>query len=159
SLCFVSGILVVRNLSDIPQDSYGRPGLSHMTVAGAVHHGMKELEVWLQTFAPGSGTPIHRHDCEEIFLVLKGKGTLFLAEPGLEYPGEVVQFHISGNSTMTIPVNSVHQIINTSNEDLQFYVIISRPPIRVFVYRSFLVPHTEAVTHFPYPWDLKTLTS
>jgi hypothetical protein len=33
----------VRNLTERGQDSYGRPGLSHMTIAGAVHHGMKEV--------------------------------------------------------------------------------------------------------------------
>lgn len=33
----------MRNISDLPQDNYGRPGLSHMTVAGSVLHGMKEV--------------------------------------------------------------------------------------------------------------------
>lgn len=36
-------IPVVRNVTELGQDSYGRPGLSHMTIAGAVHHGMKEV--------------------------------------------------------------------------------------------------------------------
>jgi len=33
----------VRNISEIPQDNYGRPGLSHMTVVGSLLHGMKEV--------------------------------------------------------------------------------------------------------------------
>lgn len=37
------GLPIVRNISDLPQDNYGRPGLSHMTVAGSVLHGMKEV--------------------------------------------------------------------------------------------------------------------
>ncbi|KAI7729261.1 hypothetical protein M8C21_002200, partial [Ambrosia artemisiifolia] len=37
------------------------------------------VEVWIQTFAPGTRTPIHRHSCEEVFVVLKGSGTLYIA--------------------------------------------------------------------------------
>lgn len=33
----------MRNISELPQDSYGRRGLSHITVAGAALHGMKEV--------------------------------------------------------------------------------------------------------------------
>ena len=43
-------IPVVRNLTELGQDSYGRPGLSHMTIAGAVHHGMKEVLYSLKGF-------------------------------------------------------------------------------------------------------------
>lgn len=47
-------------MPQIYQHDYGRPGLSHITIAGARHHGMREVEVWLQTFSPGCGTPVHR---------------------------------------------------------------------------------------------------
>lgn len=33
----------MRNVSELPEDNYGRPGLSHTTVAGSVLHGMKEV--------------------------------------------------------------------------------------------------------------------
>uniref|UniRef100_A0A7I4DH64 Uncharacterized protein n=2 Tax=Physcomitrium patens TaxID=3218 RepID=A0A7I4DH64_PHYPA len=82
----------------------------HMTIAGAVHHGMKEMEVWMQTFAPNSGTPIHRHECEEVFITLKGHGTLYLSRSReLDAPGEPEEFQIYPNATFTIPVDSVHQ--------------------------------------------------
>jgi hypothetical protein len=51
------------------------PGLAHLTLAGAVPHGLRRAELLMQTLAPGVATPIHRHDCEEIFLVLRGEGT------------------------------------------------------------------------------------
>ena len=53
------------------------PGLSHRTVAGHLH-GFRDLEVWVQTLAPGAATPIHRHDCEEAIVVLEGSGVLVL---------------------------------------------------------------------------------
>ncbi|KAF8087419.1 hypothetical protein N665_0587s0025 [Sinapis alba] len=117
--CSINGLPMVRNISEIPQDSYGIPGLTHMTVAGSVLHGMKEVEIWLQTFAPGAATPIHRHSCEEVFVVLKGSGTLYLAETHETFPGNPVEFPISANSTFHIPINDPHQArpVKDKNDD------------------------------------------
>ncbi|PON52881.1 Auxin-binding protein [Trema orientale] len=155
SKCSINGIPLVRNISELHQDNYGRGGLSHITVAGSVLHGMKEVEVWLQTFSPGSYTPIHRHSCEEVFVVLKGTGTLYLASSSHQkYPGNPQQFSIFSNSTFHVPVNDAHQVWNTNeHEDLQMLVIISRPPVKVFVYDDWFVPHTAAKLKFPYFWD------
>ncbi|KAF9592235.1 hypothetical protein IFM89_012811 [Coptis chinensis] len=66
-----------------------------MTVAGSLLHGMKEVGVWLQTFAPGSRTPIQRHSCEVVFIVLKGTGALFLASSSHgPNPGKPQEFPI-----------------------------------------------------------------
>ncbi|KAL7126562.1 hypothetical protein ABFS83_14G196400 [Erythranthe nasuta] len=150
-----TGVPIVRNISEINQDNYGRLGLSHITIAGSVMHGFKEIEVWLQTFAPGARTPIHRHSCEEIFVVLKGSGTLYLASDSHKnYPGSPQEFPIFTNTTFHIPINDAHQVWNTNeHEDLQFLVIISRPPIKVFIYDDWYMPHTAAKLKFPYYWD------
>lgn len=71
-----------------------------------------QVEIWIQTFVPGSRTPIHRHSCEEVFLVMKGRGTLLLAaDSHKKYPGEPQEFAVFTNSTFTIPVNAAHQVI------------------------------------------------
>ncbi|KAG5603367.1 hypothetical protein H5410_034737 [Solanum commersonii] len=152
-----AGLPLVKNISELPQHNYGRSGLSHTTIAGSVLHGMKEIEVWLQTFAPGSRTPIHRHSCEEVFVVLKGQGTLYLAPSShSKYPGNPQEFHIFPNSTFHIPVNDVHQVWNTGkHEDLQVLVVISRPPVKVFMYDDWSMPHTASKLKFPYYWDEK----
>ncbi|XP_075483128.1 auxin-binding protein T92 [Primulina tabacum] len=157
SHCATNGLPILRNISEIDQDDYGRPGLSHTTIAGAIMHGFKEIEVWLQTFSPGTHTPIHRHSCEEIFVVLKGSGTLYLASNShTKYPGKPQEFHLFPNSTFHIPVNDAHQVWNTNGpEDLQFLVIISRPPVKVFIYDDWSMPHTAAKLQFPYYWDEK----
>lgn len=151
----IAGLPLVRNISEIPQDSYGRPGLSHVTVAGSILHGMKEVEVWLQTFSPGTHTPIHRHSCEEVFIVQKGSGTLYIASYSHgKYPGKPEEHFIFPNSTFHIPVNDAHQLWNTNeHEDLQVLVIISRPPVKVFVYDDWSMPHSAARLKFPYYWD------
>ncbi|OAY64031.1 Auxin-binding protein 1 [Ananas comosus] len=139
SRCSNQGSAVVRNISTIPESNYGRGGLSHITIAGAVSHGMKEVEVWLQTFSPGSRTPIHRHSCEEVFVVLKGKGTLLLGSSSLKYPGQPEEFSIYSNSTFTVPVNDPHQVWNSDEyEDLQMLVIISRPPVKLPFLSTFI---------------------
>ena len=47
------------------------PGLRHQTIAGH-KQGVTTMEVWSQTMAPGAATPVHRHACEEVILVLSG---------------------------------------------------------------------------------------
>ncbi|XP_057964122.1 auxin-binding protein T85 [Malania oleifera] len=150
----IAELPLVRNISELPQDNHGRQGLSHITVAGSVLHGMNEVEVWLQTFSPGSHTPIHRHSCEEIFVVLKGGGTLYLASNSHKFPGKPQEYPIYTNSTFHIPLNDAHQVWNTNeHEDLQTLVIISRPPVKVFMYKDWFMPHAAAKLKFPYYWD------
>ncbi|CAA7388533.1 unnamed protein product [Spirodela intermedia] len=154
SYCSIKGLPLVRNLSRKPQSNYGRHGLSHITVAGATLHGMKEvwlreiqymLEIWLQTFSPGSKTPIHKHSCEEVFVVLKGSGTLLLASSSLNYPRKLEKFQSSLSNTFSLP--------NTNeNEDLQVLVVISHPPIK-FIYEDWFMPHIATKLKFPYYWD------
>ncbi|XP_042471209.1 auxin-binding protein 1-like [Zingiber officinale] len=152
--CFNKDTPFVRNISNMPQSNFGRGGLSHITVAGALAHGMKEIEVWLQTVPAGTSTPIHRHACEETFVILKGKGTVLLGSSSLKYPGTPAKFPIYPNSTFSIPVDDPHQVWNTDeNEDLQFLVAISRPPIKVFMYDDWDMPHTAAKLKFPFFWD------
>eukprot|EP00850_Spirogloea_muscicola_P012439 SM000080S22954 [mRNA] locus=s80:303506:305420:- [translate_table: standard] len=155
--CRAGALPVVRSLAAISQSSYGRPGLAHMTVLGAVHHGSREVEIWLQAFAPGplSATPIHRHDCEEVFVTMGGAGTLYMAHGGLQSPspGKPAHYEIFANSTFTIPPNFVHQVVNTGPELLQLLVIISRPPIRIYTYSTWDDLHQAAALQFPYTWD------
>lgn len=33
----------MKDIGELPQDDYGSPGLSHITIAGAFLHGMKEV--------------------------------------------------------------------------------------------------------------------
>lgn len=42
---WITGVPIVRNVSEIPQNNYGRQGLSHITVAGSVMHGFKEVAI------------------------------------------------------------------------------------------------------------------
>lgn len=49
SVCslFDAGFPLVRIISELPQDNYGREGLAHITVAGSILHGMKEVLIFI----------------------------------------------------------------------------------------------------------------
>lgn len=39
----ITGLPLVRNISKLSQDNYGRGGLSHITLAGSVSAGLREV--------------------------------------------------------------------------------------------------------------------
>jgi mannose-6-phosphate isomerase-like protein (cupin superfamily) len=50
-------------------------GASCRSASGFRQHGMRGFEVLQQTLAPGVATPVHEHNCQEVFLVLSGQAT------------------------------------------------------------------------------------
>ncbi|XP_051150535.1 auxin-binding protein T85-like [Andrographis paniculata] len=156
------GPAMVRNLDKEFQDSNTIPGISHITVAGAVLHGFNEIEVWMETAAPGGSTPVHRHACEEVFVVLKGSGTLYVAsnasdsDGGKVFPGRPETMHFSVNSTFHVAPDVVHQVLNTDpHQDLHLLVVVSKPPIKVMMYEDWTTPHNEAQLMNPFVWDAR----
>lgn len=110
------------------------PGLEHRTVAG-YEQGVKSMEVWLQTLAPGAASPVHRHDCDEVILILSGSGICDVA-------GEEMAF--GPNSTLVIEPDVVHQIRNTSDEPMALVAALGMAPVRV---------RTAEGAPLPLPWD------
>ena len=115
---------------------FALPGLRHRTVGGK-DGGVKSMEVWQQTIAPGAATPVHRHACEEVIVILSGSGTLMI-------DGETTAF--SPNSTLIIPNDVVHQIVNTSADEMNLVATLSMSPVRV---------RTGDGAPMPLPWDAR----
>jgi quercetin dioxygenase-like cupin family protein len=97
------------------------PGIEHATLAGA-DDGLARLSVWRQSMAPGGATPPHRHDCEEVVVVLAGNGEL-------QIDGQVVAF--GPDSTLVIPPDAPHRIVNTSADPLVTLAVFSVSPVEV----------------------------
>jgi quercetin dioxygenase-like cupin family protein len=110
------------------------PGLRHQTIGGH-KQGVKTMEVWLQTIAPGAGTPVHCHACEEVILILSGSGTCTVE-------GETFAF--GPNSTLVLEPDVVHQIVNTSDEDMRLVAALGMAPVRV---------KTADGAALPVPWE------
>lgn len=43
---------LVYSGESLEESNYGRPGLAHVTLAGHVHHGMRDIELWRQVRYP-----------------------------------------------------------------------------------------------------------
>ena len=110
------------------------PGIRHQTIAGH-RQGVETMEMWLQTIAPGAATPVHRHACEEVILVLSGSGTCTVA-------GKTTTF--GANSTLILEPDVVHQIVNTSDVDMTLVAALTMAPVRV---------KTADGQPLPVPWE------
>jgi mannose-6-phosphate isomerase-like protein (cupin superfamily) len=110
------------------------PGLRHQTIAGH-KQDVKTMEVWLQTLAPGGSTPVHCHACEEVIVVLSGHGTCIVGKES---------FPFGPNSTLIMEPDVVHQIVNSSGEDLKIVAVLGMAPVRV---------KTADGSPLPVPWE------
>lgn len=95
------------------------PGIAHATWAGTAN-GLAELSVWRQTMAPGSATPPHSHDCDEVVLCLSGWGEVHSA-------GEVQRF--GADTTLVLPRGRVHQLFNVGPMPLETVGIFAATPV------------------------------
>ncbi|MEW6126007.1 MAG: cupin domain-containing protein [Acidobacteriota bacterium] len=103
-------------------EKFDFPGIIHQTIASE-KLGVNGIESWMQTVAPQSGTPAHKHDCPEVVVILRGQGQLIL-------DGETSTF--TANSTLLIPAGAVHQILNTGDEEMQLIGTFNQSPVRVY---------------------------
>jgi mannose-6-phosphate isomerase-like protein (cupin superfamily) len=115
-------------------ETFELPGLRHQTIGGHKQR-LETMEVWLQTMAPGAATPVHRHACEEVILVLSGSGTCRVGDDVLSF---------GPNSTLVLEPNVVHQIVNTSGEEMRLVAALGMAPARV---------ETADGEALPLPWE------
>jgi mannose-6-phosphate isomerase-like protein (cupin superfamily) len=106
--------------TDLPRSSL--PGLENVTLAGS-DNGLRHLSVWQQMIAPGTATPPHRHDCEEVVLIRSGSGELHL-------DGEVHRF--GPDTTLIIPPGAPHQLMYDGAAPFELIGIFSVSPVVVF---------------------------
>lgn len=101
---------------------HGLPGIEHRTIAGLVH-GLETLDVWKQRLSPGAATPSHHHHCEEVVIVLAGRGVV-------EIDGEEREF--AAGSSVVLPAGVPHRLVNTGDEPLELIGIFGESPARAF---------------------------
>jgi mannose-6-phosphate isomerase-like protein (cupin superfamily) len=139
-----------KNLADMPPTQHPIPGLAHLTVAGRTHTGTRNIEMWYETVAPGHGTPIHKHDCEEVFLVLSGTGGTMRQQA---FDGRVLSQKLGPNSTVTVLPNARHQFFNEGEEPVSFIVAFDNLPMRPVAFPSWDARENQGKVMAPLPWD------
>ncbi len=123
---------VVENAA---REKFHLPGLVHQTLAGS-EHGMKTMETWMQTILPGGTTPVHRHACEEVIVILQGSGRVTIEGQDSEF---------GPNTTLIIPSDVVHQLANTGNEEMFLIAVLGKAPVKVCSVDG---------QHMPLPWQV-----
>jgi quercetin dioxygenase-like cupin family protein len=74
---------------------------SHIAGLATPGRGAAQVEVWRSTVEAGSCTPPHRHDTEEVVVVLRGTGRATIDDVEVRYqPGD----------TLILPAGRLHQI-------------------------------------------------
>lgn len=94
-------------------------GIRHITWAGS-DEGLSQLSIWRQSMGPGGATPPHRHDCDEVVLCLAGNGEVWV--DGVPHP-------FSAGSTIVLPRDLDHQLINTGDGFLETIGILAASPV------------------------------
>ncbi len=110
------------------------PGIEHRTLAGP-RDGLTGLEVWHQRIAPGGETPWHRHDCEEVVVVLQGSGVCEC---------EASSERFAQNTTLVVPPGVVHRLRNDGEGELVLLASLSTAPV---------VVETPERERIPLPWS------
>lgn len=77
--------------------------------------GAKEFEVWRSSVAPGSATPKHTHESEEVFVFLEGKGRAVIGDEEIEFEAPC---------TLVAPAGVAHQYWNVGDTPTDAIVII-----------------------------------
>ena len=119
------------DIAQLPQTAM--PGIRHTTLASS-ENGLRHLSIWRQTIDGGQATPPHRHDCEEVIVIESGRGELHIA--GAVHP-------FGPNTTLVIPSNQDHQIINVGTEPLTLTAAFSSSPVEA------VLPDGQPIT---LPW-------
>jgi quercetin dioxygenase-like cupin family protein len=109
---------------------------------------MRNLEMWYETVASGNGTPIHTHDCEEVFLVLSGSGGAMKIQA---LDGRVITQKLSAKSTITVLPNAKHQLVNNGDDDVTFVVAFDNAPMRATAFPTWEAKQGKLMG--PLPWD------
>ena len=114
-------------------ETHHLPGLEHQTLAGS-RDGLGQMEVWRQRIAAGAATPEHRHDCEEVIVILEGNGT---------YTVEGKSTPLKAHDVVTIPPGVLHQVV-AGDEEILLVASFAMAPVRV---------QSADGNAMPLPWD------
>lgn len=90
-------------------------GNFQQTLAGA-DQGLKTMEVWRLSLAPGSDIPTYRHPGEVVVLTVQGTGRVLV-------DGKEVE--IKPDTTLLIPPNAARQVVNTGAGELVLLLVRS----------------------------------
>ena len=105
--------MYIINVENVKEYELKSNGMKNVKVKYLLHAGIgaKRIQLRLFTIDIGGYTPLEKHEHEHEVFILKGRGVL---------RSEDKEFEIKPGDVIFIQSNELHQIINNSNEILQF---------------------------------------
>ena len=94
----------ILNKSELPRAEYTNTA----TFEGYLHDA--NLSFFWVELAPGDGPRLHRHPCEEVLIILEGRGTFLLGTETVE---------AAAGQIVIVPSNMPHKFTNTGEGPLR----------------------------------------
>ena len=104
-------MLIIRNHEITPIET---PGGNCTSALATPSRGAQEVTVIRQHEIPGGHNPLHRHNREEVMVMLAGTVTVTV---------DAVQETLQPGDTLIVPAQALHQIANTGHEPAEWLII------------------------------------
>jgi quercetin dioxygenase-like cupin family protein len=110
-------IMPVIKYDDIKRDAVLMDGVRDTSKANVIgpEQGWSDCTLRVFRIEPGGYTPLHQHDWEHVNYVVKGSGTLTIADE---------TFDLSEKDFAFVPPNTKHQFRNTGDQPFEFICIV-----------------------------------
>lgn len=102
------------------QASHMDRGAYDKYMLGNVHLGgrpTESLAVVVTVFEPGNGSGLHKHDVEEAFFILRGRGKAVVGDK---------EYELEPDTLLYAPANVPHDFQNTGDESLTLLATFSK---------------------------------
>jgi quercetin dioxygenase-like cupin family protein len=99
-----------------PKEEWRNGVVTRMRVSALL--GSKEICIFEQWCAPGTGAPIHSHSVEEVLSVLNGKMEISLGDE---------RATLTKDDTVIVPAGIEHGFRNVGNEELHLQAVLAAP--------------------------------
>jgi len=99
-------------------ETYGGIGFVSKELITYENTGSKTMRLALIELPPGGATREHKHNCEEVFYIIEGKGVVII---------EGKEYEIEAGDAVYIKENLRHKTVNTGNVPLKYIFVVSQP--------------------------------
>lgn len=101
----------------VPHEGLRQFGYSENKLVGICTQGMgaSEIEVWQSSIGPGDHTPRHRHNCEEVFIFVKGEGKVNIGDEDV---------YFKAPCTVIVPADIDHEVFNLGDTPTHHFTIL-----------------------------------
>ncbi len=119
---------------DDPDDYRPRSRWRLVTDPGDENGRVEGLTLIVEDIAAGDRIPLHRHQIDEVIVIVSGAGEVRVGDAALP---------VSADTTVFVPAGVVHGTTNTADEPLRIHAVFPAPVIEMEMLERNPAPGTE----------------